>query len=151
MQNVRRIVLASAKARVQALLKTRAAKKAARNYFASFRSTCVKVDKNKGAHSGCWCAAVPSQRCFCFLSLPGERPWDSTVAWWKIPEFSCMLKNISSKQFTNSSEVLLCLVAQGRTRSQMLRPLRFLFWVHPPLGPGARYNVEAFGPPLLLV
>ena len=41
------------KARIVALLKTRAAKMAARNYFASFRSTCVKVDKRKGAHSGC--------------------------------------------------------------------------------------------------
>ena len=40
-------------ARVVALLKTRASKMAARNYFASFRSTCVKVDKRKGAHSGC--------------------------------------------------------------------------------------------------
>ena len=39
-------------ARVKALLKTRAAKRAARNYFASFRSTCVIVDKLKGAHSG---------------------------------------------------------------------------------------------------
>jgi hypothetical protein len=39
-------------ARVKALLKTRAAKKAARNYFASFRNTCVRVDKFKGAHSG---------------------------------------------------------------------------------------------------
>ena len=39
-------------ARVRALLKTRAAKKAARNYFASFRSTCVMVEKVKGAHSG---------------------------------------------------------------------------------------------------
>ena len=36
-----------------ALLKTRAAKTAARNYFASFRSTCKKVDKLQGAHSGC--------------------------------------------------------------------------------------------------
>ena len=40
-------------ARVRALLKTRAAKKAARNYFGSFRSTCMKVDKLEGAHSGC--------------------------------------------------------------------------------------------------
>jgi len=40
------------KARVKALLKTRAAKQAARNYFASFRETCVIVDKLEGQHSG---------------------------------------------------------------------------------------------------
>ena len=39
----------------KALLKTRAAKQAARNYFASFRETCVIVDKLEGQHSGRWC------------------------------------------------------------------------------------------------
>ena len=40
------------KARVKALLKTRAAKSAAKRYFFSFRKTCVIVDKFKGAASG---------------------------------------------------------------------------------------------------
>ena len=44
--------LATKQVAVKALLKTRAAKQAARNYFASFRETCVIVDKLEGQHSG---------------------------------------------------------------------------------------------------